>query len=509
MVRPAELAGRPDFQLGPLSISPARRRVEGPAGAAQVEPLTMRLFLMLLDAGGQVVTRDALFEAGWGSAVVGDDSLNRVINRIRRIAAETGPGLFEIETVPRTGYRVTSDTLDLGGLRRVAEDKPAVSRRLVIGSAAAAGIAAAGGLGWWWNDRAQADAQLDSLLRRSERAYLFDDHEEGIRLARAAVRLRPDSARAQGQLAYLLIGDPDQPSSGSADAGASAGEEHLSRALALDPREPYARLAQTITQRSVLDLAEHEDRLLQILDDSPNHITAMRYLWGLYQSAGLSRRSATLIDKGLALEPLVPATHYPRAQLLWILGHNAEADRVIDRAMAQWPWHRFVRFARFTIYAFTDRAPAALAMLASEKTAPQSFKPEGIALWRKSLVAMQDPSAANVAMALKANVVAAKAMPSLSSQAVLALSALGEVDAAFEVANGFLVYRDAIARREAAPGTRPAARSTAWRFTPWLFTPPAAAMRADPRFLTLCEGIGLTEYWAKRGVKPDYQLGLT
>jgi hypothetical protein len=42
-----------------------------------------------------------------------------------------------------------------------------------------------------------------------------------------------------------------------------------------------------------------------------------------------------------------------------------------------------------------------------------------------------------------------------------------------------------------------------------LFTPPGRAIRADPRFNALCDGIGLTEYWAKRGIKPDYQLGIT
>jgi hypothetical protein len=29
-------------------------------------------------------------------------------------------------------------------------------------------------------------------------------------------------------------------------------------------------------------------------------------------------------------------------------------------------------------------------------------------------------------------------------------------------------------------------------------------MRADRRFIALCEGIGLGEYWRKRGVQPDY-----
>ena len=54
---------------------------------------------------------------------------------------------------------------------------------------------------------------------------------------------------------------------------------------------------------------------------------------------------------------------FPKAQLLWILGRNAEADRVIDRAMQYWPEHQIVRFARFTIYAYTGRPRAALAML--------------------------------------------------------------------------------------------------------------------------------------------------
>ena len=48
---------------------------------------------------------------------------------------------------------------------------------------------------------------------------------------------------------------------------------------------------------------------------------------------------------------------------------------------------------------------------------------------------------------------------------------------------------------------------TAWRFTPWLFIPATAAMRADPRLQPICDQAGLTEYWRKRGIKPDYQIG--
>ena len=44
------------------------------------------------------------------------------------------------------------------------------------------------------------------------------------------------------------------------------------------------------------------------------------------------------------------------------------------------------------------------------------------------------------------------------------------------------------------------------RMTQWLFTPPVANMRADPRFLKLCDDFGLTAYWRARGVRPDYQV---
>ena len=97
--------------MGPLSISPSRRQIEGPAGQVHLEPIIMQVFLMMVDARGQVVTRTELFDQCWGGTIVGDDSLNRAIARVRRVAAECAPGLFEIETIPRTGYRLIGDIL--------------------------------------------------------------------------------------------------------------------------------------------------------------------------------------------------------------------------------------------------------------------------------------------------------------------------------------------------------------------------------------------------------------
>ena len=229
-------------------------------------------------------------------------------------------------------------------------------------------------------------------------------------------------------------------------------------------------------------------------------------LWGLLQSAGRSREALALIERANSIEPFAASVQFPKAQLLWILGRTAEADRVIDRAIQYWPEHQIVRFARFTIYAYTGRPRAALAMLDDKKGKP-IYPPPAVSLWRVSLAALDQRSPASIAAARRANLEAVKQDVGLSSQAILVLSALGEVDAAFDIANELLLYRRPVEPRLQAAARQPV-KSTGWRFTPWLFTPPVAPMRKDPRFIALCDGIGLTDYWRTQGVRPDYSIGL-
>ena len=88
--------------------------------------------------------------------------------------------------------------------------------------------------------------------------------------------------------------------------------------------------------------------------------------------------------------------------------------------------------------------------------------------------------------------------------AVMVLGALGLVDSAFEVTDGYLLWRGKVVSR--GQGDARDVNDYNRRMTQWLFTPPCAAMRADPRFPKLCDEFGLTDYWRARGVKPDYQV---
>jgi tetratricopeptide (TPR) repeat protein len=452
-----------------------------------------------------VITRNELFDQVWGGLIVGDDSLNRAIAKVRRIGAEVAPGFFEIETIPRTGYRLTgaavgmmAGTSDVGA----AHGSPLLSRRLLIGGGAAAAALTAGGLSLL--TRPRTDPRFGALMQQGEEAVDYGSPgTDSAKYFRAAAAIRPRDARAKGFLASALAQRAEfgEPQAGLGAAVREA-EEAAQAALAVDPNEPHALMAMCILQRSTLDLATFEDRTRAILARDPANMIAMRNLWGMLQCAGRSHDALALIDRALTIKPLAAGNHYPKAQLLWILGRIAEADRVIDRAMQYWPDHWFVRGARFSIFAYTGRPRAARAMLDDDVTRPQALSPAAIALWRVSLAALDQRSPASIAAARKANLEAAERDLKLSPQALCVLSTLGEVDAAFEITDAyFAVQRPAKLRRQSAANGP--VRSTAWRFAPWLFIPPTAALRADPRFKSLCDGIGLTDYWAKRGIGPD------
>jgi len=104
---------------------------------------------------------------------------------------------------------------------------------------------------------------------------------------------------------------------------------------------------------------------------------------------------------------------------------------------------------------------------------------------------------------VKANVDGSEGSPQIAALAILVLSALREVDAAFEVANGFLLDRGAVIVRPRPDPKLPRINNPGWRNTFGLFTPPTRAMRLDSRFKPLAEGLGLAEYWRKRGIGPD------
>lgn len=182
---PVLLSQEPDFELGEVVARPSCLQLQRGGVAVTVEPRVMQVLVVLAQAREQVVGRTELIERCWSGRVVGDSAINRVVYRIRQLAATPGNGSFEVETVPRVGYRLSvaaqprARVADPGDPEReddpapnapetpleprIAPAAPAPIRRrhwlpLALAACAGGSLAAAG---WWaWRRPEAAHAPL-------------------------------------------------------------------------------------------------------------------------------------------------------------------------------------------------------------------------------------------------------------------------------------------------------------------------------------------------------------
>lgn len=104
----ASVADRRPIKVGGAIVDPISRDASWRGGKERLQPQTLKVLLALWSRPGEVVTRDDLVQLCWDGRIVGDDVINRSISLLRHFADRAGG--FEIETVPRTGYRL----VDLG-----------------------------------------------------------------------------------------------------------------------------------------------------------------------------------------------------------------------------------------------------------------------------------------------------------------------------------------------------------------------------------------------------------
>lgn len=496
-----DLAALPDFALRLAVVSPSTRTVSGPGGTADVEPRVMQVLVVLAESLGQVVTRASLFERCWGGVYVGDDSLNRAVGAVRKLAADIGGGSFEVETIPRTGYRLNSATVEkLGGADPVGSG--GISRRGMIGGAA--GIAALATAGSWWWIRSREDRHFDQLIQKAEDAIQNEDVGPTVLgPLEEAVSMRPGSAKAWGLLAFFNIITAQLADPKDAPRMIERAKEAALRALTIDPQEPNALLAMFELQGSTLDWFARDQRLRRIIAIDPTRVWAIAELVLMLQAAGLTRESWMWNERAISLVPLSLDFLSKRGLKLWISGKVAEADKVVDQVRALYPTVAWAWFCRFLIFAMTGRANAAQAMLqANPKMISTGLEMD---MWRAALPALDRPSASEIPRIREACFEAAKGAGETHGQGVIILSRVGDIDGAFAIAEGALLGRGPIIH-QAASATKSAFEDAIDRVNmQWIWTPPCAVMRADPRFGPLCDAIGLTEYWRRRGVQPDYR----
>jgi DNA-binding winged helix-turn-helix (wHTH) protein len=105
---PVILAHEQTFRIGDAEFRPATREIQFGGETSIIEPRVMQFLIALHRANGAVVNKDDLLRSCWEGRVVGEDAINRVVSRLRRVAQNEAGGQFRVETITRVGYRLLS-----------------------------------------------------------------------------------------------------------------------------------------------------------------------------------------------------------------------------------------------------------------------------------------------------------------------------------------------------------------------------------------------------------------
>lgn len=464
------VSDRSDFELGPIRVRPALRILETASTSVSLEPLAMQLLVTLSRRAGKLVTRRQVFDACWGSAAVGDDSLNRAVAVLRKALRKAAAGAVQIETVPATGY-----VLRLGASGE-PEERP--GERDFVASAVEAG-------------------------QDSWRLGLPEPDHLRLELLRRATAEHPESDDAWGMLALLCRQAAEYAEPGDIPGYVDECQAAARRALALNERQGEALVALASVAPLFGRWTHARTALTGALERAPGHMVALHDLAMLEMATGRVRAAKTIMDNLIARDPLAACFCYKSMYQHWSVHDLAGLDHVGERAIQLWPTHPAVWIARFWTLAQTGRGHASMAMLDDAASRPRIPEP-ALRLLRTAVSASLAGGDQTTDEAARFCREAAARGPALTLAAINALGLLQRVDDLFEVSYAYYVL--------SGPGpvplrhTReePSINDQHRRVTQALFTPACSGMRSDPRFMNLCERMGLTAYWEAEGLVPDF-----
>src|SRR5262245_3198242 len=93
------------WHFGPFRLDLANACLWHAAQLVPLRPKTFEVLVYLVTHAGQLVTKEALFDAVWPETAVGDGVLKTSMTELRKVLGETAKAPQWIATVHRRGYR--------------------------------------------------------------------------------------------------------------------------------------------------------------------------------------------------------------------------------------------------------------------------------------------------------------------------------------------------------------------------------------------------------------------
>ncbi len=509
-----DLALEPDLEIGSMRVSPSTREIFAGAARNVLEPRVMMVLVQLAHQPGHTVSRDQLIQGSWDGLSVSDDAINRVIGRLRKLAAETGA--FTIETITKVGYRLIPSGSEPGS--GVATAKDDAGKRGIPRLAIAAVFIIALALGCTAGFRAfrQPPAQSATapdtpdpvtrdLIDNGRRAILEhipQQQEQGMALLREAVMRAPESGDAWGALSLGYVQSLFRVPYNEQPQVELQAEAAAARALELKPGEPLALVARALLPPVFGNWLEREKAEVDALNAAGANL-ADDYRSSFLLFTGRPKAALPIAQQSIRRDPSIIYPHVNELLALWQLGRIDEANRSTEDAVRLFPGNYLAWFHRYFFLLYSGQMKAARAMIEDKPNLPRDIPASEYGVMERMLAAMEDPDGpAGDAIIAEYDRLVAQGRGYLEN-AIRVAAGIGRKDDAFRYMSLYYLAPLDELPKERFPGQRNYGRA-AERMTTLLFMPPVDKLHDDPRFLLLLKRIGMVDYWRESGTRPQF-----
>jgi TolB-like protein len=271
-------------------------------------------------------------------------------------------------------------------------------------------------------------------------------------------------------------------------------EDEAKVALSLDSKSGQA-WSMLATDTPLSAWRERERLLLKGLAVDPNQDNLHKYFQRFLNSTGRNREALEQGLQTVASDHFDIASRLSLAHALAMVGRFEEADAAIADAKRLWPDNSFAPVADFQVAVWSGQSPRhVLALLDNpiwRAAAGPILASDFWTTYFRTLVS-GDAARKQAGVPIIENAVKTRSID--LGDAILALTRLGNLDAAFQVG----ADASALKRIRAIPAyfSQIAANN--------LFAPAAAPLRQDRRFMALAARLGLADYWRSSGNWPDF-----
>lgn len=506
------LAHQPVIRLHDLEIRPATRTLARAGREEVVEPRVMKVLVALLQADGAVVARDDLIASCWDGRIVGDDAVNRIMSRLRRLSEGIGAGLFQVETINKVGYRLRTDAppspaADEPLQPRTAEPALATAGRRTFLLGAGGAIAAAAAGGWLLSRRPGPPSAIAGLMSDAlaqVRQNTREGQNQGIGLYRQVVEQMPDYSPgwASLSLTYALVSRYREHLESASLL--SRAREAAARAQALAPNDPLTEVAAVSAQPLLGHWSAMEPVFRRAARREPANEWVLSSLSGLLQAVGYAAEALAIDDRIAAIAPPTPGLYYSRIRSAWLARQWERTDQLLDEAARIYPTHYGIWFSRFYISMSNGRPDAAIALAADRSSLPTNIDLEEIGSVVRVAEAARSRAPAAIDAVQSEWLARARRGSGLAENSAQFLGLLGRSAGAMQVLNAYF-FGDGFAvpelRFTVEQGTYTPVTD---RLTPWIGSPMLAGLHHTPEFARLCERLGLSAFWRAQGRVADW-----